>query len=148
MPKKIAQFSNVLRGRKIICGYKLSRENTTVCNTGVREIRNMSNLLRGIKAARPMLDKGVRRHARNGKLVSFWNDRWIESYPLKNWVDIDQIRGQMENKVVDYWQQVEGWMWEELSDILPEDVIEKLNLYILNSDEESKDEIFWMLENS
>lgn len=50
--------------------------------------------------------------------------------------------------VVDYWQSGEGWKWEEIWDKLPEEIIDKMEIYILNDSENEGDETYWELENS
>nr|GMD41081.1 putative expansin-B14 [Ipomoea batatas] len=50
--------------------------------------------------------------------------------------------------VADYWDRETGWDREQLRDILSEDMMKKLDLYILSLVEEDVDAYYWLFEES
>lgn len=116
-------------------------------NGDILKTHGAFNLCQGLKAASSVVEKGIRKHARNGENVRFWKDRWIESFPLCDVVNAELLPDQMDSTVAEYWQP-QGWKWEIISDLLPEEVMEKLKAYSLSNNKDDMDEIYWMLEES
>lgn len=101
-----------------------------------------------MNAARDMLESGIRKHARNGRNIKLWTDKWIESYPLSEVVEVNLWEDHMERTVANYWEQGKGWRWEELIGKLPDEVTGKLKLYIISENGEDIDNIYWTRESS
>nr|GMD88437.1 transcription initiation factor TFIID subunit 8 [Ipomoea batatas] len=74
---------------------------------------------------------------------------------MKNQQELTQLRVPVEAKhrqflafFQDYWNTETGWDREQLRDILPEDMMKKLDLYILSPVEEDVDDYYWTFEES
>lgn len=113
-----------------------------------RTNRGVSNLWQGINAAGQLLERGIRKHPRNGRRTMFWTDKWIETYPLARAVDGSLLGNHIDRTVADYSEHGRGWKWEELLDKVPDDVVGKLRLFIVSEKEEDTDDIYWSWESS
>lgn len=108
---------------RVLC-YKYGCGNLTVpimtCGSRV------SHLWRGICQYWPMVDQGILWIIKNGTGVRFWQDQWVPGIgPLGDIATVHLSEHDIRQSVSDYATQ-EGWNWQQLSNILPQHVCQKI----------------------
>ncbi|XVF75341.1 hypothetical protein PTKIN_Ptkin13bG0180300 [Pterospermum kingtungense] len=102
-----------------------------------------SNVWKGISRVATTLVKGTQLLVGNGKNISFWLDSWLINEPLCIYLlkDIDIV--DKHRMVCEHWRSDEGWNWNYLDDLLPNDIKDKLAAVILRDDVENVDGYYW-----
>ncbi|XP_019199070.1 PREDICTED: uncharacterized protein LOC109192823 [Ipomoea nil] len=109
---------------------------------------NMSNAMKEILKAIPILEKGIKRHVRNGRNTLFWTQEWLEEAPLLEHATRTIPSSDQDRLVASYWKADLGWQWDELTQFLPAETLNKLALYLIHEEEESNDNVCWKMEDS
>lgn len=110
--------------------------------------KGASNAWQGITKTAHVVQNGCRTQVRNGRNTHFWTNPWIDNKSMAEILEFHNVRNNMDIKVADLWDEMEGWKWAELPDNLPNDISGKMELIHLQSDENAHDEKHWMLEAS
>lgn len=93
---------------------------------------------------REVVNRGIGWVLGDGKIIRFWQDRWLLSTPLLEWVS-DQLpveeRGQ---RVADYWIEGVGWDMERIAVFLPEFMRQRLLAVVIGGCYGVEDKMSWV----
>ena len=91
--------------------------------------------------AADLLKSGSRIEVQNGRNTLFWRDWWIGDFPLLD-VATHKVSASDSFKLVkDYLKCNEGWMWEELHNVLPQQTLRKITPILLRNYPSSDDSL-------
>lgn len=107
-----------------------------------------SNAWRGIVEGVNTLREGMQKVPRNGKSTYFWNEPWLLKEPLSQHALLNITDEMSKARVADYWKANQGWDWSKIRDAIPEDILNKMEIYMLIEDNESEDDFCWREEGS
>ena len=84
------------------------------------------------KAAKPLLDKGLRKVITTGTSTSFWNDTWSSLGNLRSILS-GPLNYQEENSLVaQFIDDYRNWKWDNLSFVLPQSLSSIINAIPIN----------------
>lgn len=112
----------------------------------IKPKRGATNLCQGITKALPTIQQGFKYKVRNGWRTNFWKDIWLGNKPLEELCTGNNEERVGDTRVVDFWDKELGWKWNELHNIGSEEIRRKLELTILEDDEQAEDELYWSEE--
>ena len=75
----------------------------------------------------------------------FWRDNWLEETPLLQLALQDIPLHISYPSVKNYWSKERGWKWEDVENLLPMQVLSKLNQLRVREGKGSKDDLCWSL---
>lgn len=106
-----------------------------------------SQVWMGIVWGSELLSEGLRWRITNGKRVLFWIDKWVGEEKL-----LDHCLGDIEGKdlyrtVNSYWQERQGWRWDEIPNSLPSSILLKLAAIVVSKEELTEDRPGWLEPN-
>ncbi|XP_019150554.1 PREDICTED: uncharacterized protein LOC109147346 [Ipomoea nil] len=110
--------------------------------------RNMSQTWRGLLKSRHILEGGIKKVVHNGNNTLFWIDKWLVNAPLRQWLSEPIPLPDLYRNVSSYCDLDVGWLINQLINLLPEEILDKLAAVILTSDLEDIDSLAWMHKSS
>ena len=102
-----------------------------------------SNAWRGISSATDLLKRGARIIAYNNQNTLFWRDSWLGDFLLINLAIREIYFIESFKKVSDYWDPIRGWMWENLTGLLPTYIKDTLSKVLLRQNADAQDRLCW-----
>lgn len=86
-------------------------------------MQRSSFVWRSIRWSGELLGKGLGWRVKNGCRIRFWLDHWVENGPLKD-LAVGQIPPKMQLTIVnEYWEEGDGWRWEDFANLLPNNLL-------------------------
>ncbi|EOY04491.1 Non-LTR retroelement reverse transcriptase-like protein [Theobroma cacao] len=103
---------------------------------------------RSILKSRGVLAKGLGKVVNNGLHTNFWLDSWLPCGPLINFTVRDLSPTETELPVACFCDEYGNWDLDSLIDILPMQILQKLESYPIDPSSTEKDKCFWTLTSS
>ncbi|KAJ8443769.1 hypothetical protein Cgig2_029674 [Carnegiea gigantea] len=75
---------------------------------------------------RLILQRGLVHFVGNGQHTYFWLQRWATEHPLLEFSTRPVLSLEQRKTVSNYWQPGRGWKWEELTDLLPTNILHRI----------------------
>ena len=105
---------------------------------------NWSSSWRSIATGlREVVFKGLGSVPGDGILIRFWEDMWLLSTPLLDWVLGSIPETERGKRVAEYWTEGFGWRMEVISQFLPENIIQRLYAMVIGGSDGVTDHISW-----
>lgn len=79
----------------------------------------------------------------DGRLISFWTDRWLMEKPLSEWLLAHLPEAEREKRVEDYWLDVVGWDMGRIGLYLPDQIIHRLYAMVIKGVPGMGDTLSW-----
>ncbi|GLT51765.1 hypothetical protein SLA2020_251510 [Shorea laevis] len=102
----------------------------------------ISRTWRGILSTRSLVREGTGHLVRTGNITKFWKDHWISDAPLLHHALEPISEEHIDKRIVDYYRDGD-WDWNQLNNMLPEEILYQLQLFYLEHDSSKDDECYW-----
>lgn len=99
-------------------------------------------------AANPFLEAGIIRNVQNEQTTRFWMDKWLVPILLRHFLSAPLSLPILYATVTKYWVKGRGWKWDQLQDLLLEDILRRLAGFMPSSVNTIEDDIGWGLDTT